>query len=777
MRPRLSIVVPFYNVERYIGDCLVSLQNQTMRDFEVILVDDGSFDESHDLAKAFCQADHRFRMVRQENAGLGPARNTGIAHAQAEYLAFVDSDDLVPSRAYEQMVRSLEQSGSDMVSGDARRFNDLGVRDSYVHVEPFATQRIATHVREFPALALDRMAWNKVVSRRFWDDHGFAFPAMLYEDYPVTIKLHVLARQVDVLSSPVYLWREREGGELSITQRKWELRNLRDRAESAALVLDFLHEQAPEVAPVVEQHLLHIDVSAIAAALHENDPAEHPAILELAERIYRRTSDEARRKVIPFERIQNNLLERHRLPELKQLMDYRARNGVWAPVRRTGFLRRNHHLQLPLLDDAASQVPSELYEVPQDHVRLQARVRDAAWRDGQLHVDLFTAINGLPMTERAKVTVWLEAPKGVRSGKVALPVVDRYAIPRPLFGQDLCGTRVVIDPARLGSRGRAALGHWRMHVQVKASGVKLARHVSTVDPGRARWAPSIVLDDLVVQAEQKPNGFGVAFRRPLHRVTAVERDHQDLVVRGTFTAPELDPAPVLRLWAEDGSAELSLDATATTRQGNIHEFEARIPAGALIGHERTSPVEERVSLMARLRVHGQPKALAVVPGTALAHVTTANRRLSSAVSHHGNLMLHEAYAHPLVQSAAWARDHVLVVGGVQDRVREQPASLLVRRYVTPADRVDVRLPLVWDGDRFQTRVDVDELAAAADAVRTGSEGHAATPWELLMDYADGPDPAWTDTASLQSMADPRTVGGHQVRIALGRMGRLHLLVE
>jgi len=777
VNPRLSIVVPFYNVERYVAACLESLQNQTMGDFEVILVDDGSQDGTHDIAQAFCEKDERFRIVRQENQGLGPARNTGIKHARGEYLTFVDSDDLVPARAYDQMVRSLDASGSDMVSGDARRFNDLGVRESYVHKEPFATERIGTHVREFPPLALDRMAWNKVIRRSYWDEQGFEFPPIMYEDYPVTIKLHVLASKVDVLSSPVYYWREREGGELSITQRKWELKNVRDRADSAAAVLDFLHAEAPELAPVVEAHLLHIDVSAIAAALHENDPSEHADILELADRIYRRTSPATRAAVIPFERIQNDLLARQKLPELEALMDHRAQHGTSAPLRRTGRLRPAYHLRLPFLEDPSVGVPEELYAVGPDEARLAVRVRDAAWRDGTLHLDLFAAIRGFAMTEDSTVKVWAEGLGGRHAAKVRLPV-ERYAAARPLFDRDLSGARVVVDPMALGGGALPGPGFWRLMVQVKAAGEKQTRQINNVDPGRARWAPGTILGDgLFARCDQTSDGYGVQFRRPWFAVTSVEVDGEDMVVRGRFRAERFDPAPKLRLWVDDGSAERLVDATATESGDGNHTFAARFPAESLVAHQETNPVEERAVWLARLLVNGKPQALAVPPGAPLAHVTTGSRRISAESSVHGNLLVHESYSHPLVEAMEWTGDTTLRLHGVQDRTPEKPSELVARRYVTPADRIDVPLPLTWDGDRFTADVDVAELVARADAVHTGSEGHAATPWEFLMAYAEGLDPAQADTAHADAMADPRMVGGRHVRTSLGRSARLRLLVE
>ena len=188
MTPRLSVVVPLYNVGEYVEPCLDSIARQTWSDFEAILVDDGSPDDSAVIAKEFCSRDSRFRLVQQDNAGPGPARDTGIRAASGEYLAFVDGDDLVSRHGFESLIRTLDRTGSDFAGGNARRFNNsFGVRPSWLHRQPFARTRSATHVCEVPDLVLDRMLWNKVYRRSFWDEFGYRFPPIRYEDYPVAL--------------------------------------------------------------------------------------------------------------------------------------------------------------------------------------------------------------------------------------------------------------------------------------------------------------------------------------------------------------------------------------------------------------------------------------------------------------------------------------------------------------------------------------------------------------------------------------------------------------
>src|SRR3954447_12026360 len=128
MPPRISVIVPVYNVEAYLAECLESLAGQTFRDLEVVMVDDGSTDGSAAIAERFAERDPRLRLIRQPNGGLSRARNTGIDAAGGELLAFVDSDDLLPRHAYERLPGALDRTDSDFATGNVPRLDRDGTQ-------------------------------------------------------------------------------------------------------------------------------------------------------------------------------------------------------------------------------------------------------------------------------------------------------------------------------------------------------------------------------------------------------------------------------------------------------------------------------------------------------------------------------------------------------------------------------------------------------------------------------------------------------------------------
>ncbi|GAB3259367.1 bifunctional glycosyltransferase/CDP-glycerol:glycerophosphate glycerophosphotransferase [Arthrobacter pigmenti] len=240
----LSVVVPIHNVEEYLDECLTSIAAQTYDRLEVILVDDGSTDRSTDIARRFAAADERFHLICQASGGVGAARNAGIALATGGFLAFADSDDVVPVNAYQRMMDSLDTSGSDFTVGNIHRLS-AGKRSvpawaASVH----RTDRIGIRLADHSDILQNVFAWNKVFRRTFWDEHIGAFPeGVLYEDQEVSGRAYVQAAAFDVLSTVVYDWRIR-GDRSSITQQKDNVRDLSDRLLVSNRMMGFMSETA-----------------------------------------------------------------------------------------------------------------------------------------------------------------------------------------------------------------------------------------------------------------------------------------------------------------------------------------------------------------------------------------------------------------------------------------------------------------------------------------------------------------------------------------------------
>ena len=273
----LSVVVPVYNVEPYLPQCLESLAAQSRSQIEVVLVDDGSTDRSGDLAQEWA-TDHGWIFVEQTNLGLSAARNAGVAQASGDLVAFCDSDDVVPPDAYASLCHSLEVSGSDIASGAVVRLDSTGTRPHPRYQDLFRHTRRGTHIRDDPTIVLDRMVWNKVFRRDFWERNHFEFSLRQYEDAPVTMAAHLRARSVDVLSDVVYLWRIRESGERSITQRLYEPPNILARMRMVHETWRVLEHERADLTDAYVQDMCAGDVRIACEALLNSGDGVLPAL-------------------------------------------------------------------------------------------------------------------------------------------------------------------------------------------------------------------------------------------------------------------------------------------------------------------------------------------------------------------------------------------------------------------------------------------------------------------------------------------------------------------
>ena len=114
MNPKISIIVPIYNVEKYLPKCIDSIINQTLENIEIILVNDGSTDSCAEIIESYANKDNRIKVIHKKNGGQSSARNMGLDIAKGEYIGFVDSDDWLHYDMYENMYKSIKKVNSDL---------------------------------------------------------------------------------------------------------------------------------------------------------------------------------------------------------------------------------------------------------------------------------------------------------------------------------------------------------------------------------------------------------------------------------------------------------------------------------------------------------------------------------------------------------------------------------------------------------------------------------------------------------------------------------------
>ena len=224
----VSIIVPVFNVKDYVGRCLQSIAEQTYRDFEAILVDDGSTDGSGTVCDEFCRNDSRFRVIHQENAGLGFARNTGLDNARGAYILFVDSDDSLVPETVETAYQYLSSGAVDWVGFGIKRLDNQGTvffstENSLSHhapVETLTSEDIIRRMLDDKILRQDLVnpfepVWNKMYTREIIGDLRFEF-AKILEDVLFNFHIYQRTEKAIFINKDLYQYFYRPG---SITSR------------------------------------------------------------------------------------------------------------------------------------------------------------------------------------------------------------------------------------------------------------------------------------------------------------------------------------------------------------------------------------------------------------------------------------------------------------------------------------------------------------------------------------------------------------------------------
>lgn len=213
---RISVIVPVYNVGRYLKRCLDSIQQQTYKELEVILIDDGSSDDSGAICDEYVDTDSRFHVIHQANGGAAAARNRGLENCHGQYIMFVDGDDYIAPTMCETLLHYLKTAEAD-ISICGIYFIDV---KEHARVSSFHGARTCRTISGWTAMKeyfvknqIATVVWNKLyISELFQGVNGIRFPeGERFEDHFVTYRLLYQAKRVAVINEPLCFHVNREG--------------------------------------------------------------------------------------------------------------------------------------------------------------------------------------------------------------------------------------------------------------------------------------------------------------------------------------------------------------------------------------------------------------------------------------------------------------------------------------------------------------------------------------------------------------------------------------
>lgn len=271
--PLVSIVVPVYNTAKYLPRCLDSTIRQTYKNLEIILVDDGSTDNSPNIIKTYAKKDQRIKVTRQKNQGLSSARNTGIAHATGKYITFVDSDDEISPTMAEKLLTALQKTHSDISVCSFREVYPSGKITHFSNNRPATTY---TTEQALKAMLLEHgfmmSATMKLFPTKYFQKIQFPV-GKLHEDIDTTYKLIMQATRVAFIPDELYTYHHHDDSIIatkSFDPRKLDIIALTDQ------MCDNIESKYPNLANVTRERRIRARFSVLRQI-----PLSHPEIKQI----------------------------------------------------------------------------------------------------------------------------------------------------------------------------------------------------------------------------------------------------------------------------------------------------------------------------------------------------------------------------------------------------------------------------------------------------------------------------------------------------------------
>ena len=260
MEPRLSVIVPVYNVEKYLPQCLDSLIHQTLKEIEIILVNDGSTDNSEAICQDYAEKDNRIIVYSKTNGGLSDARNYGLQHASSKIVGFVDSDDYIDLDMFQVLLELKEKTNAEIAVGGVK----MATNDGEVYMVREVETEVALNRHDAMEELLKSKRITNSVCNKIFDISLFEqieFPVgKLYEDEYVTYKLFDRAETIAMTNQVFYYYRSSPN---SITHKAFSEREF-DRIYASEIKVDYIQQAYPDLVEYAQRYLVYDCVMALS---------------------------------------------------------------------------------------------------------------------------------------------------------------------------------------------------------------------------------------------------------------------------------------------------------------------------------------------------------------------------------------------------------------------------------------------------------------------------------------------------------------------------------
>ncbi len=376
------MIIPVYNGAEYLDECLRSVRGQDYRRLDVVVIDDGSTDDSFAIAQRHARSDRRVTVLKQANAGVGEARRAAVAVATGQYLTFVDADDAVLGEGLRAAMEVLVETGSDVAALPYQRQEAMDVRPPApwiraLHARPARGVTLADR----PDVLVNAIACAKIFRRAFWDANELGFPTVLLGgDQIVTAQAYRDADGIDISDVMAYTWR-RMGS--SISQGQVTPDAVHARMDAIERVLEVL-ESLPEIRSERALQYLRYNVPNSVLKLERADDAYLGALIERVPRVVDAAPSDRYAAEVPAE-----------FRVLYALLRAADHDSIWRFVRAEGMQAQMHPsgqepagLTSYLPGWRVNGLPAETYVLTAEQTGLRVKVHSAQVVGPDLVLDL-----------------------------------------------------------------------------------------------------------------------------------------------------------------------------------------------------------------------------------------------------------------------------------------------------------------------------------------------------------------------------------------------------
>ena len=269
----VSMIIPVYGVEVYLGECLETVLNQTYENLEIILIDDESPDHCSEICDQYAQKDERIKVIHQKNGGAANARNHGLDIATGEYICFIDSDDKIENNYVEKLLGAIKENKAEVVVCSFKQWYKDKTRDS----EGFENKEYSSkdYIRKFLSDWTCGLIWNKLFDKKTLEGVRFEEGHKIDDEF-FTYQAILKAEKVVVFDESLYWYRMRKSG-VMLSGTQYQAQMLKDRLEYMTKRYEMVIEKYPDLKA---EYLYNLTDNLISYTIRKRCLGNQEAILE-----------------------------------------------------------------------------------------------------------------------------------------------------------------------------------------------------------------------------------------------------------------------------------------------------------------------------------------------------------------------------------------------------------------------------------------------------------------------------------------------------------------